>query len=233
MQLSIRIFNPEKRIQHQNHPPTIMGGIMSRRLLLLTCFVLGLIGATSAFGQDRSAMWNAAKRVKFGLDPSSPALPIVSGESAVMNPDSPPNTPDIQIFNPSQFWQSENSIGVNFSNANQLMVSTNGQIPGSNPVVQQTWAFSTDGGVTWPAAMQSESIPPPILDCFGDPVAFFDVTGRAYFSTLGSPGGNFFVSTTDFGATWSARSDADNLHSTNDDKQHAAADYSLHGQILA
>lgn len=171
-------------------------------------------------------MWNAAKRVKFGLDQPAPAQPAPIAFEVVPNPDSPPNGPDVQVFNPSNFWQSENSIGVNFSNSNQLMVSTNGQIPGSNPVVQQPWAFSTDGGITWPASLQSESIPPGILDCYGDPVAFFDRSGRAYYSTLGSPGGIYFVSTTNFGATWSARSDADNLHSTNDDKQHAAADYS-------
>ena len=166
-----------------------------RKLLMVLC-ALDLLIITSATAQDQSALWNAAKRVKLGLDPSSASLPIIAGESATMNPNSPPNIPDIQIFNPSLFWQSENSIGVNFSNPSQLMVSTNGQIPGSNPVVQQTWAFSTDGGVTWPSALQSESIPPGILDCFGDPVAFFDVSGRAYFSTLGSPGGIYFVSTT-------------------------------------
>jgi hypothetical protein len=111
------------------------------------------------------------------------------------------------------------------------MVSTNGQIPASIPYVQQPWAFSTDGGVTWPASLQSESIPPPIVNCFGDPVAFFDRSGRAYYCTLGVTGtstgsGIYFVSTTDFGATWSARSQADPNASTNDDKEHAAADYS-------
>jgi len=181
---------------------------------------------STAEAQDNSAMWNAAKRVKLGLDQAVPFSPVITGESATMNPDSPPNTPDVQVFNPSNFWQSENSIGVNFSNANQLMVSTNGRIPGSNPVVHQPWAFSTDGGATWPSSLQSEDIPPGIVDCFGDPVAFFDVSGRAYYSTLGSPGGIYFVSTTNFGATWSTRSNADNLNSTNDDKQHAAADYS-------
>lgn len=199
---------------------------MSRRLLLLWCIVfsIGVLGTT--FAQDKSAMWNVGKRVKFGLDAPAPARPVEQYAPATMNPLSPPNTPDIQVFNPSNFWQSENSIGINYSNPNHLMVSTNGQIPGSNPVVQQPWAFSTDGGQTWPASMQSESIPPGILDCFGDPVAYFDVSGRAYYSTLGSPGGIYFVSTTDFGATWSARSNADNLNSTGDDKQHATADFS-------
>ncbi len=198
---------------------------MSRRLLFSWCIVLSFVVLGTSFAQDYSAMWNNAKRAKLGLD-ASPARPIQSEGQATMNPLSPPNTPDIQVFNPSNFWQSENSIGINYSNPNQLMVSTNGQIPGSNPVVQQPWAFSTDGGVTWPASMQSESIPPGIVDCFGDPVAYFDVSGRAYYSTLGSPSGIYFVTTTNFGATWSARSNADNLNSTGDDKQHATADFS-------
>ena len=198
---------------------------MSRRLILSWCVVLSIVVAGTSLAQD-PAMWNAAKRMKFGLDAPTPAQPSTSGGAATMNPMSPPNTPDVAVFAPSANAQSENSIGVNFSNPQQLMVSTNGRIPGANPVVHQTWAFSTNGGLTWPANMQSEDLPPNVLDSFGDPVAFFDVTGRAYFCTLGSPGGIYFVSTTNFGATWSARSNADNLNSTNDDKQHAAADYS-------
>ncbi len=206
---------------------------MNQRLLHLCCVVLGVsfIGVSQA--QDQSAMWNAAKRWKLGIDAAPPGAQAVQMPAeATRNPrrgdnaDSPPNTPDIQVFNPSLFWQSENSIGVNFSNPNQLMVSTNGRIPGSNPVVHQPWAFSTDGGVTWPTSMQSEDLPPNIIDSFGDPVAFFDVGGKAYYCTLGSPGGIYFVTTTDFGTTWSARANADNLNSTNDDKQHATADFS-------
>lgn len=198
---------------------------MSRRLLLSWCAVLSVVVVGTSLAQD-PAMWNAAKRWKLGIGPAPPTQMIDTGGEATPNPDSPPNTPDIQVFNPSLYWQSENSIGVNFSNPNHLMVSTNGRIPGSNPVVHQPWAFSTDGGVTWPASLQSEDIPPGILDCFGDPVAFFDVSGRAYYCTLGSPGGIYFVSTTNFGATWSARSNADLINSSNDDKQHAAADFS-------
>ncbi|MEO8168412.1 MAG: sialidase family protein, partial [bacterium] len=201
---------------------------MSRKSLLLWGVVIGIFAWQASLAQDNSAIWNQAKRWKLGIDPLPPTFsqPSSGAVTSTMNPLSPPNAPDVQVFNPSNFWQSENSIGVNFTNANQLMVSTNGQIPGSNPVVQQPWAFSTDGGATWPASLQSESIPPGIVDCFGDPVAFFDRSGRAFYSTLGSPGGIYFVSTTNFGATWSARSNADNLSSTNDDKQHAAADYS-------
>lgn len=194
---------------------------MLRRLLRLFFVVMGLAFAATSYAQDLSAMWNAAKRWKLGLDGSvrpagEPGVPY-----AVNNP---PNTPDIAIFNPSPNAQSENSIGVNPANPNQLMVSTNGRIPGANPVVHQTWAFSTDAGATWP--FQSEDLPPNIIDSFGDPVAFFDVSGKAYFCTLGSPGGIYFVTTTDLGATWSARSNADVLNSTNDDKQHACADHS-------
>ncbi len=199
---------------------------MTRRSLLLWCIILSTFVVGTGYAQDISSMWNAAKRVKLGLDQAWPTQQAQPGGAATMNPLSPPNTPDIQVFNPSVYWQSENSIGVNFSNGNQLMVSTNGQIPGSNPVVQQPWAFSTDGGNTWPPSLQSEAIPPPILDCYGDPVAFFDRSGRAYYVTLGSPGGIYCVSTTNFGATWSSRSDADVLHSANDDKEHACADFS-------
>ncbi|MBX2991596.1 MAG: choice-of-anchor D domain-containing protein [Bacteroidetes bacterium] len=200
-----------------------------RSTLVLVFFAV----ATLAHAQDQGAMWNAAKRWKLGIDTAPPGAQAVQAPAEATrnprrgdNPDSPPNTPDIQVFNPSLYWQSENSIGVSFSNPNHLMVSTNGRIPGSNPVVHQPWAFSTDGGVTWPASMQSEDLPPNIIDSFGDPVAFFDVGGKAYYCTLGSPGGIYFVTTTDFGATWSARANADNLNSTNDDKQHAAADFS-------
>ena len=199
---------------------------MLRRSLLLWCIVLSTFLVGTGYAQDVSSMWNAAKRVKLGLDQAWPNQQAPEGGAATLNPLSPPNTPDIQVFNPSVYWQSENSIGVNFANPNQLMVSTNGQIPGSNPVVQQTWAFSTDGGYTWPGSLQSESIPPGIVDCYGDPVAFFDRSGRAYFATLGSPGGLYIVSTTNFGATWSTRSNADLLSSTNDDKEHVSADYS-------
>ena len=200
--------------------------MMIRRFhpLLSLGLTLALVGIGRA--QDISNIWNAAKRVKLGLDKSVPMQQVPAGAAATQNPPSPPNTPDIQVFNPSQYWQSENSIGVNFSNPNQLMVSTNGLIPGAGPVVEQTWAFSTDGGFTWPTSMQSEFLPPGIVDCFGDPVAFFDLSGRAYFVTLGAPGGIYVVSTTNSGATWSARSDADNLSSTNNDKEHATADYS-------
>ncbi|MDL1892425.1 hypothetical protein FBQ87_05985, partial [Sphingobacteriales bacterium CHB3] len=120
---------------------------MNQRLLHLCCVVLGVsfIGVSQA--QDQSAMWNAAKRWKLGIDAAPPGAQAVQMPAeATRNPrrgdnaDSPPNTPDIQVFNPSLFWQSENSIGVNFSNPNQLMVSTNGRIPGSNPVVHQPWA---------------------------------------------------------------------------------------------
>jgi hypothetical protein len=194
---------------------------------LLCTFVFPL--TTDTLAQHPTDLWNAAKRAKLGLDPiSSPSQQMVPGTDGVSteNPLSPPNSPDVQVFDPSLYWQSENSIGVNFTNPDQLMVSTNGRIPGSNPVVHQTWAFSTDGGLTWPSSMQSENIPPGINDCYGDPVAFFDQSGRAYYCTLGSPGGIYFVSTTNFGATWSSRTNADPTNSANDDKQHAAADYS-------
>ena len=196
--------------------------------IFLWCMLTSLVlaGTLDAQQNNTSSMWNQIQRWKHGVDPMPPAvLQPVQGGEATMNPLTPPNTPDIQVFNPSNFWQSENSIGVNFSNGNQLMISTNGQIPITPVVVEQTWAFSTDGGATWPASLQSENVPPTITDSYGDPVAFFDRSGRAYYVTL-SPSGIFVVSTTNFGGTWSAQSNADNLSSGSDDKEHAAADYS-------
>ncbi|MBX2992426.1 MAG: T9SS type A sorting domain-containing protein [Bacteroidetes bacterium] len=182
--------------------------------------------------QDYSAMSNQMQRWNHGVDPlpRSFSLPLQEGAQVPLTPqsmpNSPPNNPDIQVFDPSLYWQTENSIAVNFSNFDQLMVSTMGRIPGSNPVVHQTWAFSTDGGRTWPSSLQSESNPPSISNSYGDPVAFFDRSGRAYYATLGAPAGISITGTTDFGATWSPVTNADNALSTSDDKVHAAADYS-------
>jgi hypothetical protein len=211
---------------------------MLRRLVPVWYIVLPLLCAGSVFAQDYSGMWNQMQRWRLGLDPLPPAHVVETGGGTTVNPpnpvDSPPNTPDIQVFNypPAQYWQSENSIGVNYASPNQLMVSTNGQIPTTPICVWQTWAFSTDGGLTWPTAMQSEAPPSTITGSFGDPVAFFDVSGRAYYVTLGATGGCgtgqgiFVVSTTNFGATWSAQTQADLTAGTSDDKEHAAADFS-------
>jgi hypothetical protein len=211
---------------------------MLRRLVPVWYIVLPLLCAGNVFAQDYSGMWNQMQRWRLGLDPLPPAHVVETGGGTTVNPpnpvDSPPNTPDIQVFNypPALYWQSENSIGVNYASPNQLMVSTNGQIPTTPICVWQTWAFSTDGGLTWPTAMQSEAPPSTITGSFGDPVAFFDVSGRAYYVTLGATGGCgtgqgiFVVSTTNFGATWSAQTQADPTAGTNDDKEHAAADFS-------
>lgn len=59
---------------------------------------------------------------------------------------------------------------------------------------------------------------------FGSAVCFFDVGGRAYYVALGNPAGIYLVSTTDFGTTWSARTNADPLNSTLNDVVHASAD---------
>jgi len=129
--------------------------------------------------------------------------------------------PDVQVF-PSSNQQSENSIAINQNNPNQLMISTNGRIPGSNPVVHQTWFFSTNGGTSW---FGSENNPPTISNSYGDPVALFDRSNRAFFVTL-HPSGLRIVNTTNFGVTWSSETNPDPNASTGDDKEHAMTDLS-------
>lgn len=131
------------------------------------------------------------------------------------------NGPDIQVF-PSANQQSENSIAVNLNNPNQLMISTNGRIPGSNPVIHQPWFFSTNAGVSW---FGSEDNPPTVNNSYGDPVALFDRSNRAYWISL-YPSGLSCVSTTNLGTTWSARTNPDPNSSTGDDKEHAMTDLS-------
>jgi len=169
--------------------------------------------------QDYTHMWNASKRVALGLDRPTgvgvvhEVLPEMQGISGIA---------DVRVF-ASPNPQDENSIAISPANPAHLFISTNGRHPETNPSIHQTWFFSNDGGNSW---FGSEDIPYEIVDCHGDPVAFFDVNGKAYYTILGNPGGIYLVSTTDLGQQWSARMNADTLNSTGDDKEHAAADLS-------
>lgn len=192
---------------------------MQHKKMFLSCVLLSVAFAATGYAQDYTHLWNASKRVEFGLDQASKGE---DGEPVPGTLQAGSGIPDVRVF-PSTNPQDENSIAVNISNPLHLFISTNGRVPASNPVVHQTWFFSTNGGTSW---FGSEDIPPGIVDCYGDPVAVFDRAGRAYYVTLGSPGGIYVVSTTNFGQTWSARTNADPLNSTYDDKEHAAADLS-------
>ncbi len=122
----------------------------------------------------------------------------------------PQNNPDVHLF-PSTSHQFNPRVAVSWTNSDNLM-----SVLGIG-----VWAFSTNGGNTW---FGSESAPPPIINSYGGTVCFFDVGGRAYYVALGNPGGIYVVSTTDFGTTWSARTNADPLNSTLNDVVHASAD---------
>ncbi|MBX2992430.1 MAG: T9SS type A sorting domain-containing protein [Bacteroidetes bacterium] len=122
----------------------------------------------------------------------------------------PANNPDIQLF-PSTSHQFNPRIAVSWANENNLMAVLS----------LGTWAFSTNGGENWSGG---EAAPPPIGNSFGGASCFFDVNGRAYYIALGNPGGIYVVSTTDVGATWSARTNADPLNSNFNDAAHASAD---------
>jgi hypothetical protein len=207
----------------------------------LTVFVLlGLSSLT--FSQDSRykdpGIWNMFQRDNWYKQRNLPnpyndvpkqVDPLVYGTHPGLPADPQPNfvnPPDIRVF-PSSNAQSENSIAVNTVTPTQLFISTNGMIPISPSVVQQTWFFSTNGGLNW---FGSENVPPPILDCIGDPVAIFDLFNRAFYVTMGAVGTNgsgiYVVSTVDFGTTWSPRYQADPNASSSNDKEHAMADLS-------
>ncbi len=139
--------------------------------------------------------------------------------SATALAQTPPNGPDIRVA-PSRFHENEPRIAVSWSNGNDLMIVMSGVVP--NPIsVNYPWFFSTNSGLAW---FGSEFNPPGITDQFGGTVCFFTIDGSAYYVTLGSPGGIYVVSTTDFGATWSTRTNADLLNSLSNDRHFSAAD---------
>src|SRR5438093_12278213 len=108
----------------------------------------------------------------------------------------PPNSPDIQIFQ-SNNTQTFVSLGVHPRNSNVLMTSFLSVHPFGH-LLAQVWFFSTNSGTSW---FGSEEFPPGVNESWGGPVAFFDVSGRAYYVTLGLLGGVYVLTTTDFGGT--------------------------------
>ena len=121
---------------------------------------------------------------------------------------------DVQVF-PSSNHQTENSIGINPINSNNLMVSV-------NELNSQPYFFTTNGGSNWFGAEAN----PNNMANYGDPVAFFNMSGKAFWSTLADPGGIGFASTTNNGVTWVTLANGDPSVSVNDDKQHAVCDLS-------
>jgi hypothetical protein len=190
----------------------------TKKLCILIGLFLSFISAGAA--QERLEMWSIGQRMAKGLvlqSPKSGAPAKISRNATVSS-----NQSDVRIYS-SGNAQSENSIAVDPANSNNLMVSTNGRFGGGNPYLYQTWFFSTDAGANWSG---SEDFPSSITNCYGDPVALFGASGRAYFVTLGNPGGIYVTSTTNFGSTWSTLSNADALNSSYDDKEHASSDQS-------
>ncbi|NOX89840.1 MAG: exo-alpha-sialidase [Calditrichaeota bacterium] len=132
---------------------------------------------------------------------------------------------DIRIYSSSNH-QTENSVAINPVNPNNIIISTNGRVVydenGNFVTVHQPYFYTLDGGITWNG---SENNPNGIYSR-GDPVVFFDVSGNAYYVTLGNPGGIYVLKSTDGGATWGATVNADSNNSYGDDKEHAIADIS-------
>jgi len=166
---------------------------------------------------DGSYIWNIHKVQMWyeqrGLTPPASiplARPQISTLLSVMGIDQT----DVHVYT-STNPQSENSIGINPVNSNNLMISTNGYST-------QPWFFTTNGGSSWSG---SEADPNGISN-YGDPVAFFNTSGKAFWCTLLYPGGIGFASTTNNGATWTTLANGDPSASTNDDKQHATCDKS-------
>jgi hypothetical protein len=210
----------------------------SKFTILSMIVVLAISFTASAFSQDKKnvegpPVWNQIQYMNWFRDHGLPlptytqSDPMVYGNNAISPYVSPNFTdvPDIMVW-PSNNAQSENSIAINNSNTNQYFISTNGMIPGSNPVVQQTWFFSTNAGTTWTG---SETLPPTITDSYGDPVANFNLSGKAFFYCIGAPSvgnGIKLTTTTNLGVTWTAMVNADPSPSGSTDKQHAMCDIS-------
>ena len=202
---------------------------MSRMTISVGVSCLLVVLFTGVNAQDRSAMWSIGARLAHGLDTPSPQQ-AAGSPAGVPNSPSAANATDVRVFvSPNGYAQSENSIAVNISNPNELMISTNGRIPLTPTVVHQTWFFSTDAGSTWSG---SEDNPPSIAADLGDPVAVFDLSGRAYYVCLGAVpstttgDGILVTSTTDGGATWAPSTNADPTHGASADKEHACTDLS-------
>jgi len=126
---------------------------------------------------------------------------------------------DVQVYNSANL-QSENSIGINPLNSDNHMISF-------NELNSQPAFFTTNGGTSY---IGSESNPNGIGNA-GDPVAFYNINGDAYWCTLRSfgsgPGGCGFAKTTNNGTTWTTLGNPHpNGASSQDDKQHAACDLS-------
>jgi hypothetical protein len=190
-----------------------------RQISIFFFSALLILGEENIHSQDLTPIWNEAKPWKLGLDGSVPQQ-MTSFAPFTENLVTPPNNPDIHLFS----WpahQFDPCIAVNWSNSNQLLAVLYSNVTGSS--FESPWFFSTNTGLSW---FGSESSPPPIIAQYGDAICFFDTQGRAYYIVLGSPGGIYVVSTTDFGATWSQRTNADPLNSSNDDAVHASADRS-------
>ncbi len=93
---------------------------------------------------------------------------------------------DFQVYN-SINPQTENSIAINPTNPDHIILATNGrveiEIMGDENVkkVFQTLFESYDGGITW---SHLENGLTPNGWAGGDPVVFFDVSGNAYWCTM-------------------------------------------------
>jgi hypothetical protein len=126
---------------------------------------------------------------------------------------------DVQVYNSTNL-QSENSIGINPLNSANHMISF-------NELNAQPAFFTTNGGISY---IGSETNPNSISNA-GDPVAFYNTNGDAYWCTLRSfgsgPGGCGFAKTSNNGTTWTTLGNPHpNGSSSQDDKQHAACDLS-------
>jgi hypothetical protein len=200
---------------------------MSHAKILLLCIVLtmaitgNLVAQNKASsdgaqaGQKNPPIWNFHKLQKWyednGLTLRHDAA-IVPPRTVSLTP-LPPDQPDVQVF-PSSNHETENSIAVSQANPMNLMVSVN------ELNSQPAW-FSTDGGASW---FGNESNPGGTAN-YGDPVALFDLSGAAYWVTLGDPGGIKVGRTTNFGGSWTITS-ADPSSSSGNDKEHAMTDLS-------
>lgn len=130
----------------------------------------------------------------------------------------PPNNLDIHVL-PLSSYQREPRLAVDWADNSVLMITMSGVIPSTT--VSTPWLFSTNSGWNWFGSIDP---PPGIINQYGSTVCSFDRVGRAYYVTLGSPGGVYVVSTTDLGETWSARTNADLLNSTSNDRLHSSTD---------
>ncbi len=185
--------------------------------ILFTGQVLDNGQKNSNNGIDGSYIWNFHKLQMWyqqkGITPPS-SLPLVGPQITWFLSLDGIDQPDVQVF-PSSIHQTENSIGINPINSNNLMISV-------NELNSQPYFFTTNGGTSWFGAEAN----PNNFANYGDPVAFFNVSGKAFWSTLASPGGVGFVSTTNNGVNWVTLANGDPSVSTNDDKQHATCDVS-------